>query len=579
MKNTNNKIPPLVITLQIVMLYTVLLLTTPSVHAQSWQWAKSGGSDDNPSPGEEVNSMCTDIFGNVYISSTVGNTNLYVAGVPKQTYSQIGLNDNIIASFSCDGTYRWSKVIGGYDGSYRVSVATDGVGNVYVAGTIYPGTNVNQIAPHFDTDIVLPVSNITTNTYKKNIFLIKYNAAGVVQWLRMPQPDDVSFFNSANNYATYRMQVDALGNSYWMCKLPVGLIANGAYNATTAGFHILKYDANGTFLSGFPLAIQQSGSFANKMRLNKNNGTLYFTGEVNQSEPGISLIINGQAVTHSKYVAAFSSTGTFLWKRENNVVNFIGLEGVSYGVANDSNNNVYFTGATFINDTFGGIPFVNEMLPSPFLVKFDPNGNTLWQTNGGNSSPREVVVNGNEVAVTGKAGNMTWQNITTPFEPITNGKPYIARFNKDTGSIIAINQLVGDGSSGTALATDTKGNYYLGGLLSYSVTIGSTNTYSIGGNSDFFVAKFGTSDCNFLATEEQEQKSLRIYPNPVKDFLHIENSANSTYILYNVLGTVVAQGSVSANNPIALATIASGLYVLELLQDNGEKVVVKVLKE
>lgn len=582
MKNKNTKIPQMVLALRSVLLYVLLLSTTPTLQAQSWQWANGGGSDDNLDSfaEEEVKSICTDIYGNVYVSAPVGLTNLYVAGVPKPTYASIGSNDNVIASFSCDGAYRWSKVIGGYRGSARIHLSSDAAGNVYAAGSIRPGTNINLVAPHFDTDIVLPVSNSSTNTYKKNIYLIKYNAAGEVQWLRMPQPDDVSYSNSLSNYATFGMQVDALGTSYWLCRLPVGLIANGAYTVTTAGFHILKYDANGTFVSGFPLALQQSGSFDVKMRLNKNTGTIYFTGEVNQTEPGISLIINGEPVTHSKYVAAFSNTGAFLWKRENANVNLYGAGGIAFGVNSDINNNVYFTGATGGYDTFNGTPFTNEATTLPFLVKFDANGNTLWQTNGGKSSPREVVVNGNEVAITGKANGMTWQNLTSQLDINTSGMPYLARFNTATGTIIAINELTVDsGSSGTALATDSKGNYYLGGLFSSTLTAGTTTVTNIGGSSDFFVAKFGTTDCNFLATEQPEEQKLKMYPNPVKDYLHLENITNSTYVLYDVLGTVVAKGVVSENSALNFSQLSSGLYVLEVVKNTGEKTVVKVLKE
>lgn len=570
----------MVLALRSVLLYVLLLSTTQTLQAQSWQWANGGGSDGDLQNGyEEVKSICTDIYGNVYISAPVSNSTLYVAGVPKPTYAQTGLNDNVIASFSCNGAYRWSKVIGGYNGSDRIYLGTDSAGNVYAAGQIIPTTNINQIAPHFDTDIVLPVSNLVTNTYKKRLYLIKYNDAGEVQWLRMPQPDDVS--NSySSNYYTIGMQVDALGSSYWLCHLPVGLMANGAYTVTSAGFHILKYDANGTFVSGFPLALQQSGSFDVKMRLNKNTGTIYLTGEVNQTEPGISLIINGEPVTHSKYVAAFSNTGTFLWKRENANVNLYGAYLIAFGVDSDTNNNVYFTGATGDYDTFNGTPFTNEATTLPFLVKFDANGNTLWQTNGGKSSPREVVVNGNEVAVTGKANGMTWQNLTSQLDINTSGMPYLARFNTATGTIIAINELTVDsGASGTALATDSKGNYYLGGLFSSTLTAGTTTVTNIGGSSDFFVAKFGTTDCNFLATEQPEEQNLKMYPNPVKDYLHLENVTNSTYVLYDVLGSVVVKGVVSGNSALNFSQLSSGLYVLEVVKNTGEKTVMKVLKE
>jgi hypothetical protein len=96
-----------------------LLLTAyclqPTAYSQTWQWGKSGGTTDSFNGlTEQVKSTCTDIYGNVYMVSDVGSTNSQIDGVPKQNYNNgFGLRDGIIASFSCNGTYRWSKVFWG----------------------------------------------------------------------------------------------------------------------------------------------------------------------------------------------------------------------------------------------------------------------------------------------------------------------------------------------------------------------------------------------------------------------------------------------------------------------------------
>ena len=219
--------------------------------------------------------------------------------------------------------------------------------------------------------------------------------------------------------------------------------------------------------------------------------------------------------------------------------------------------------------------------PVPLLVKLDPNGNTLWQTNGNRSYLYDVKVNGNEVAVCGGIGYSTqWGNLSY-ISPTSGLQPYIARFNKNTGDIIAFNILetISGTGVGTSLALDSKGNYYMGGKFEATLAVGSGILNNSGGDTDFFIAKFGTTDCNFLATEQPEEQKLKMYPNPVKDYLHLENITNSTYVLYDVLGTVVAKGVVSENSALNFSQLSSGLYVLEVVKNTGEKTVVKVLKE
>ena len=54
-----------------ILLYTILFLVTATVHAQTWQWGKRGGSTDNTifnyDSWEKIQSMATDTYGNIYI--------------------------------------------------------------------------------------------------------------------------------------------------------------------------------------------------------------------------------------------------------------------------------------------------------------------------------------------------------------------------------------------------------------------------------------------------------------------------------------------------------------------------------
>ena len=85
-------------------------------YAQTVQWVKRGGSNENPgNETESAYSIATDSEKNFYILSKVGMSDLDVDGNLKNNYDNPGFGpqDTMLASFACDGTYRWSKVFWG----------------------------------------------------------------------------------------------------------------------------------------------------------------------------------------------------------------------------------------------------------------------------------------------------------------------------------------------------------------------------------------------------------------------------------------------------------------------------------
>jgi len=113
-------------------------------------------------------SIVTDSDNNVYILVPVGKNNLNVDGVPKTNYGNSSTVDYMIASFSCTGTYCWSKVIGGGNDDYMWNIVIHTDNNNYGVGRSIPGTSSSNTV-RFDNDIVLPTSSSSTNTFKKSI--------------------------------------------------------------------------------------------------------------------------------------------------------------------------------------------------------------------------------------------------------------------------------------------------------------------------------------------------------------------------------------------------------------------------
>ena len=72
-------------------------------------------------------------------------------------------------------------------------------------------------------------------------------------------------------------------------------------------------------------------------------------------------------------------------------------------------------------------------------------------------------------------------------------------------------------------------------------------------------------------TESENSQSVKIYPNPVQDYLNISGLTNSqNYSIINAAGQKVMNGTVSKDEKIDAQKLSSGLYFL--LLESGNKI-------
>jgi CubicO group peptidase (beta-lactamase class C family) len=62
---------------------------------------------------------------------------------------------------------------------------------------------------------------------------------------------------------------------------------------------------------------------------------------------------------------------------------------------------------------------------------------------------------------------------------------------------------------------------------------------------------------------------LTLYPNPVTDILYCNVEAATPYIIADVCGRTVQQNFILPNQPINVSTLAKGMYIFKVLQNNG----------
>ncbi|WP_276133349.1 PKD domain-containing protein [Polluticoccus soli] len=475
-----------------------------SLTAQDWRWTVKGGSmDQNPSnpPEEEVVDMATDPNGNVYVLSLVNQGNAYVAGMNKQSY---GSSDWMLASFKCDGTLRWAKVIGGPKSDYPAAMAIDHNGGVYVSGQISLNGGGSFVG-NIDADATVPQG-------AKGLYLIKYDTSGNYQWYKTPQADTVT--PQATQY-TYSidMAVEPNGALHWFCNLPKGEFGGpGGFVSNALGVYMLKYNAAGNFGGGMNLDISFAGTSATgaKMVRNHKSGRLYFAGNTGLSTNVVK--VGSATLSGTMYVICLNSSGQVEWYRQNtdpdSYSRFTGRPVL------DEAGNLYLTGEgrpsgqTSQATSFNGFVIQDNGNASmrPLVIALNPDGNNIWATaatnvNAAGGGTNIALRNSGEVwVISSFTGSIKWLYYNTTYNlPGANYKILITRFHTQTGKVLGMDTIMGNSGTKvypTAIAA-TRDNVFIGGKMEGSVTKGGNTVTKTGGLYDWFVTKYGYGcNCN-----------------------------------------------------------------------------------
>ncbi|WP_417603509.1 T9SS type A sorting domain-containing protein [Owenweeksia hongkongensis] len=498
-----------------LLFFTIFISLISMPLSAQWQWAIRGGSvnsmNSNADDYNNINHITTDQAGNVYVLGQVGGAGLKVGSISLTAYSAFGIAntlDIVLSSFKSDGTYRWSKVIGGREGDLGYSLKTDANGHVYVSGRI---RNVEDnplgaqyTAVHFDTDTILPripydslTSSKIQDTLNQRMFLIQYDTSGSFQWLRMPEPDTVGF---NKNSVPFRMDVDGNGDVYWWCYLQKGEFRWSQNNIILQeGIYILKYNAQGQMVNLVPLDMDIGSLLFWKtygtayFSRNHTTGTYYIAG-TNDGSTTISL--GGSPVNSYMYLAGFSPSGQLLWKKESGGADLGQILDMDVDISGD----IYVTGDVWPGTEFGGHTFTSTSgKGAPYISVFDPSGNNKWSLMGisrqASTEGSGIAVSDTEVAITGYTGILNWPNETDTVTGVANQgyDAFLARFNKSNGELITMertNTPFGGASYGNAIAAGPQNTYYLGGNFSMSMFLGQDTLYKVGSQRSFFLTKY-----------------------------------------------------------------------------------------
>lgn len=209
-----------------------------------------------------------------------------------------GIVDAFIRKFDGSGFYLWGHAIGGQGFDGAVTVAADNSDNVFVGG---------YFAETVDFDPSATVNNITAVNYS-DAFVIKYNAAGDLSWVK-------TFPATLGNFSEVKsVHSDGQGAMYATGSYNDGIdIDPGSGTAMLTGFggddiFLVKLNAAGDFVWGHGFG--GAGDDYSRSVYVDGNYQVFLTGEFTDSvdfDPGAGtdIQVNADLFDASAYVAKY----------------------------------------------------------------------------------------------------------------------------------------------------------------------------------------------------------------------------------------------------------------------------------
>ena len=231
----------------------------------------------------------------------------------------------------------------------------------------------------------------------------------------------------------------------------------------------------------------------------------------------------------------------------------------------------------------------------PLVAKFNSSGNLQWAKVGSNDAiacAYGCSYRNNKIAITGLYSNshMTFvgSSLYLGHQPNEGRDPFLAIFNASNGNLLALDSLhglFGYDEIGYSITSDSKNNFFVSGSFDPYMVINGDALQTVG-SKDVFIAKYGTSDCDFSSTvsiqENEDISNVIIYPNPTTGKLYIHYPLNNIekVELYDLFGKCVLKIEVQESSNdlvIDVSRFPKALYLLQLTDRNNNRIGKKIV--
>lgn len=514
--------------------------------------------------------MMTDANGNTYIT---GYTNQ-----PTEYYR----NHFYVQMVSADGKTKWTKTFPGfsYDSTDAgIAIIADNKGSIYVAGT------------RADT-----ICNVCTVSQKySNIFVIKYDTLGNMLWIyRAQRPDstqqyvtDIALSATGMPYLTgYEQKYNSQTGRYSSRLIAIRLMKTGVANwqkyvpGAAAGYGI-AVDANNnaaiaaTDINDYQLQhnmvvkLNAAGNVVFKSVFsepNKNGRNIFVSTDAagniyaNGNNDTIAFFNNPHVITFK-----YSPAGNLLWYKREKDNTYTGRN--LFGAFRlDSLADIYvvcYVHLSSINDDW-------------VLTKYKSNGVQQFSTQNGSSSGGEDRPCG--IALDTKGYIYVTGSYSSPLKYVDYGYATVQYSPAGTVLNTAIYPDKSNKSSNfpIGIGIDKYNNVYVSGTSARLIANNTTKSY-------LATVKYAAAQQIFTSSSfKMQNSSFKIYPNPVSDFLHIDDNSNGdiSVNIYTAKGDKVITRIFSNGEQrrINVSALLPGIYLIGITYANGSTVNSKFLK-
>ena len=427
-----------------------------------------------------------------------------------------------------DPAMTWNTFLGGTDIDYGYAIAVDGSGNVYVAGysNLTWGAPVRAHASQFGGNDAFAAKlgrdgSLTWNTFlggsgadfgrgiavdsSGNVYVVGYSAATWGSPVRPYTSGNDAFAAKLNSSGALQWNtfLGSSGNSDFGRGIAVdgsGNVYVVGYSPATWGSPVQAYTASPN--DAFAAKLDSSGALQWNTFLggsgNDNGYAIAVDGSGNVYVSGHSVATWGSPVRAftpgtDAFAAKLNSSGALTWNT------FLGGSGSDFGyaIAVDGSGNVYVGGDS--TATWGSPVRAYTSGTDGFAAKLGNDGSLTWNTflgGSGTDSGYAIAVDSSGNVYVGGVSDATWGS---PERAYTSGNDAFAAKLNSSGSLLWDTFLGGSGSdSGYGIAVDGSGNVYVGGV-SDATWCSPVRAYTA--LNDAFAAKLGTAGTFFLILE------------------------------------------------------------------------------
>jgi hypothetical protein len=226
--------------------------------------------------------VATGPTGDVYVAGQGGSAAVVTAfnfdgSAFSPTLANAGNSDAFIVKYNATGSVQWITSVAGTGADSATSIATDSAGNIYVSGTY------STLATSFSVGNIA-FSPTLAAAGATDVFLVKYNADGVVQWNAR-----ISTFATD---VSYDIVTDSAGSVYISGSSSAYVVAYNAsgtlfgsagdsVNGRNTGAFIVKYSSTGV-VEWISTANGSGNDIPRGIAIDSSNN-IYLTGEFGSS--------------------------------------------------------------------------------------------------------------------------------------------------------------------------------------------------------------------------------------------------------------------------------------------------------